>query len=286
MQARLDARFPRAVVEWLPVLAGLLALYVPSFISLLGKRWREDDYTYGPIVLGIVVWLVWRQRALLLDARRADPAPAAGFALLGFGLLLYTFGRAQDIALFEMGSVAPVLAGALLALRGWAALRALWFALAFTVFLVPLPRFFVDALSGPLKQGVSAIAEQVLYAAGYPAARSGVVLAIGQYQLLVADACSGLNSMFSLTMVGVLYLYLMRHPRWWHNGVILASLLPIAFGANIVRVLLLVLVTYHFGDAAGQGFLHYFSGLVLFSTALALILALDVALACRSISAR
>src|SRR6185436_3551171 len=217
MQARLDVRFPRAVVEWMPVLAGLLALYVPSFISLLGKRWREDDYSYGPIVLGIVVWLIWRQRALLLDARRADPAPAAGFALLGFGLLLYTFGRTQDIALFEMGSVAPVLAGALLALRGWEALRALWFALAFTVFLVPLPRFFVDALSGPLKQSVSAIAEQVLYAAGYPAARSGVVLAIGQYQLLVADACSGLNSMFSLTMVGVLYLYLMRHPRWWHN---------------------------------------------------------------------
>jgi len=286
MQARLDVRFPRAVVEWMPVLAGLLALYVPSFISLLGKRWREDDYSYGPIVLGIVVWLIWRQRALLLDARRADPAPAAGFALLGFGLLLYTFGRTQDIALFEMGSVAPVLAGALLALRGWEALRALWFALAFTVFLVPLPRFFVDALSGPLKQSVSAIAEQVLYAAGYPAARSGVVLAIGQYQLLVADACSGLNSMFSLTMVGVLYLYLMRPPRWWHNGVILASLLPIAFGANIVRVLLLVLVTYHFGDAAGQGFLHYFSGLVLFATALALILALDAALACQSISAR
>jgi len=286
MQARLDVRFPRAVVEWMPVLAGLLALYVPSFISLLAKRWREDDYSYGPIVLGIVFWLIWRQRALLLDARRADPAPAAGFALLGFGLLLYTFGRTQDIALFEMGSVAPVLAGALLALRGWEALRALWFALAFTVFLVPLPRFFVDALSGPLKQSVSAIAEQVLYAAGYPAARSGVVLAIGQYQLLVADACSGLNSMFSLTMVGVLYLYLMRHPRWWHNGVILASLLPIAFGANIVRVLLLVLVTYHFGDAAGQGFLHYFSGLVLFATALALILALDAALACQSISAR
>jgi exosortase/archaeosortase family protein len=78
----------------------------------------------------------------------------------------------------------------------------------------------------------------------------------------------------------------MRPPRWWHNGVILASLLPIAFGANIVRVLLLVLVTYHFGDAAGQGFLHYFSGLVLFATALALILALDAALACQSISAR
>jgi len=73
MQARLDVRFPRAVVEWMPVLAGLLALYVPSFISLLGKRWREDDYSYGPIVLGIVVWLIWRQRVGNDDVRAHFP---------------------------------------------------------------------------------------------------------------------------------------------------------------------------------------------------------------------
>src|SRR5207344_1473437 len=100
----------------------------------------------------------------------------------------------------------------------------------------------------------SSAAENILHAAGYPIGRTGVVLIVGQYQLLVADACSGLNSMFSLSALGFLYLYLMRRASVLHNALIVASILPIAFAANIVRVLVLILVTYHFGDAAGQGF--------------------------------
>jgi len=158
-------------------------------------------------------------------------------------------------------------------------LRALWFMLLFIAYLVPLPGFFVDALTLPLKQTVSEIAVQILYAAGYPIAHTGVILNVGQYQLLVADACSGLNSMFSLSALGLLYLYLMRYKSWLHNGLILASLLPIAFCANIVRVIILVLVTYHFGDAAGQSFVHGFSGMALFVIALMTILLLDAILA-------
>jgi len=84
--------------------------------------------------------------------------------------------------------------------------------------------------------------------------------------------------MFSLTAVGLLYLYLMRDRSWLHNCLIVVSLLPIAFCANIVRVMFLVLVTYHYGDDAGQGFLHGFSGIVLFVIALIIILLLDAIL--------
>ena len=83
----------------------------------------------------------------------------------------------------------------------------------------------------------------------------------------------------ALTAIGLLYLYLMRYRSWLHNGLILASLLPIAFCANVLRVMFLVLVTYHFGDAAGQGFLHGFSGMVLFAVSLILIFAIDTVLA-------
>jgi exosortase B len=187
-------------------------------------------------------------------------------------------GRSQEVAILEVGALIPILAGVLLAMRGWQGLRALWFALLFIGFLVPLPGFFVDAMTLPLKTQVSDIATQILYSAGYPIARSGVVLSIGQYQLLVADACSGLNSMFSLSSIGLLYLYLVRHKSWLHNGLIVASLLPIAFCANVMRVIVLVLVTYHFGDAAGQGFAHGLSGLVLFVIALVAIVLLDAIL--------
>jgi exosortase B len=280
MSAVLDTRIFRgsAGFEWLPVVAGLLVLYVPTFFDLASTLWQRDDFAHGPIILAVIVWLIWDKRQVLL-ATRTRIAPVTGLALLVFGLLLYVVGRSQEIMIFEVGALAPILAGVLLAMRGWPALRAMWFMLLFIAYLVPLPGFFVDALTLPLTQNVSVIAEQILYTAGYPIAHTGVILTIGQYQLLVAEACSGLNSMFSLSALGLLYLYLMHYKSWLHNGLILASLLPIAFCANIVRVIILVLVTYHFGDAAGQGFMHGFSGMVLFIIALIVILLLDAILA-------
>jgi exosortase B len=279
MSSTLDTRLSQSTagLEWLPVAAGLLALYVPSFYDLATTLWQKDEFAHGPIILAVVAWLIWDRRQALFAAP-ARTAPLPGFALLLFGLLIYAVGRSQDIILFEVGSLAPILAGVLLATRGWPGLRHFWFAILFIAFLVPLPGFFVDALTGPLKQNVSAIAEQLLYAAAYPIARNGVVLTIGQYQLLVADACSGLNSMFSLSALGLLYLYLMRYQSWLHNGLVLASILPTAFCANIVRVMILVLVTYHYGDAAGQGFVHNFSGMLLFIIALLGLFAFDALL--------
>jgi exosortase B len=155
------------------------------------------------------------------------------------------------------------------------AIRVLWFPLFFLLFLIPLPDMLVDVVTGPLKQQVSELSEMALYWAGYPIARSGVTLTIGQYQLLVADACSGLHSMFSLSAMGLLYLYIMQHRSWIRNGVLIASLLPIAFVANTVRVIILVLVTYHFGYEAGQGFVHKFAGILLFIFSLLFLVALD-----------
>lgn len=279
MSAILDSKPVRTAVglEWLPVVAGLLVLYIPTFYDLANGIWQEDEYAHGPIIIAIILWLIWDKRRVLLTAPTRT-APVTGLMLLIFGLLLYVLGRSQGITILDAGSLAPILAGVLLTMRGWPALHTFWFMLLFIVYLVPLPGIFVDAVTGPLKQNISAIAEQILYAAGYPIARNGVVLTIGQYQLLVADACSGINSMFSLSAIGILYLYLMRYKSWLHNGLILASLLPIAFLANIVRVIILILVTYHYGDAAGQGFLHGFAGMVLFISALITILLLDAIL--------
>jgi exosortase len=141
--------------------------------------------------------------------------------------------------------------------------------------MIPLPAPLIDAVTGPLKQSVASIVEAVLYAFGYPIARSGVILSIGQYQLQVADACSGLNSMFSLSALGTLFMYIMKRRSLIHNAVMLASILPIAFFANIVRVIVLVLVTHYLGDEAGQGYLHGLAGMVLMLAALAVLFAFD-----------
>jgi exosortase B len=269
---------------WWPVLIGLAVLYLPTYYGLANGIWNTEEQAHGPIVLVVAAYLIWTKRAVLFtplstEVDKVEPArPVLGWSLLVFGLLLYALGRSQEILLFEVGSQIPVLLGTMLITLGMAPVRSLWFALFFLLFMVPLPGFVVDTATGPLKQHVSEIAESVLYFIGYPVARSGVTLSIGPYQLLVADACSGLHSMFSLSAMGFLYLYLMEHKSWLRNGILIASILPIAFIANIARVMILTLVTYHFGDEAGRGFLHGFSGILLFVSALLFLFALDGAL--------
>lgn len=267
-----------SIREWWPIWAGLLVLYVPTVYDLSAWLWRQDEHAHGPIILVTIVWLLWRgRRAFLLATLGSAMAP--GFALLIFGLAAYWLGRSHTIFFFEVGSLAPVLAGILLVMRSWSALRALWFPVFFVVFLVPLPGIFVDAVTGPLKQAVSELVVQILYPVGYPIARDGVMITIGQYQLLVADACSGMNSMFSLSALGLLFMHLRGHASLPRNLVMLTSILPIAFAANVVRVVALILVTYHLGDEAGQGFLHGSAGMVLVLAALGLLLVLDGVLA-------
>ena len=272
----LDALAP--LKTWWPVVFGLLVLYVPTYWMLAHGLWNSEEQAHGPIVLVVALFLIWQRRAVFSADAGILPTRvevATGWTLLVIGLLAYALGRSQDILLFEVGSQIPVILGALLITLGSRAARALWFALFFLIFMIPLPGFIVDAATGPLKQYISVIAEHVLYAAGYPIARSGVMLTVGPYQLLVADACSGLHSMFSLSAMGLLYLYLMQRSSITRNLVIMAAILPIAFAANVVRVMVLVLVTYHLGDEAGQGFLHGFAGIMLFVIGLLFLFVLD-----------
>ncbi len=267
----------RGLRRWLPVVLGLAVMYVPTYIDLARGLWRNEADAHGPIILAVVAWLVWRQRTTLAcEAEKS--APLAGSAALALGLMLYAVGRSQGIAQFEVGSQIPVLAGSVLLLLGWRALARLWLPLAFLIFLVPLPGFVIVSMTGPLKSMVSQMVESVLYELGYPIARSGVMLSIGQYQLLVTDACSGLNSLYTLAALGLLYLYLTASGNIARTVCLLAGILPIAFAANFVRVLILTLITFHLGDGVAQSFLHGFAGMTLFAIALLLLLGLDALL--------
>lgn len=266
------------LAAWWPLLLGLLVLYVPTYYSLSNGIWADSDSAHGPIVLAIILWLFWQQWHTF-TAVTEQPRTGAGLALLIPGLLLYVLGRSQDIMIFEVGSQIPVLMGAILLCHGRAALRAYLFPILFLLFLVPLPGFVVDSLTGTLKEYVSIIVDDLLYLLGFPIARSGVTLMIGPYQLLVADACSGINSMFSLSAIGLLYMYLRGGTSKLHNALLLAAILPIAFVANIGRVIALVLITYYLGDEAGQGFAHDFASITEFMIAVLVLLGVDFVLA-------
>lgn len=271
-----DAVFPpgidRIVLSLL--LVGFFILYVPSYLDVARTVWTTDEQGHGPIILAVSLWLLYNHRHALA-ALPAQPAWGLGLPLLVVGLVLYVLGRSQSFLGIEVGSQIVLLCALTLGFLGKRALRLIWFPLFFLAFMTPLPEVLVASVTAPLKSAVSTVSANLLYALGYPVSRAGVILNVGQYQLLVADACAGLNSMFTLEALGLLYMNLMQYTSVARNVTLSILVIPIAFFANVVRVIILVLVTYHFGDAAGQGFVHGFAGMVLFLVGLVLVLFTD-----------
>lgn len=256
------------------LLVGFGAMYLPTYWDLAHTFWDSDEQGHGPIILAVSMWLLFQRRHALAELPSA-PSHVGGTLTLVFGILLYVLGRSQAIIMAQVGSQIFMIGGLLLLFKGPAGLRVAWFPLFFLIFMIPLPGALVASVTAPLKSAVSTVAESVLHAAGYPIGRTGVMLTVGPYQLLVADACAGLNSMFTLEALGLLYMNLMNYTSVSRNVALAILIIPISFFANVIRVMILVLVTYHFGDEAGQGFIHGFAGMVLFMVALILILAVD-----------
>jgi exosortase B len=256
---------------WPVVLAlAIVVAYVPTFITLAQGPWQTEQEGHGPLIIAAALWLVWQSREKLRSAE-LTPSPIAGWFFLLSGLVILVLARNQDIWFLEVASEIPVIAGCLLILAGWNVLRILAFPIMFLIFSAPAPGWMVDAATVALKVFISDVVTQVLYSAGYPIAQNGVVILIGPYQLLVQDACSGMNSIFALSAIGVFYVYAFR----WHEkirGLMLISLIiPITIAANFLRVMALVLIAYYAGVDKIEGPLHDLTGIALFIVAIVLM---------------
>jgi exosortase B len=270
--AILPAGLDRVVAALL--LFGFALLYAPAYLDLAQRVWPSDEQGHGPVILALGLWLIYGKRHALA-ALPARPDIVPGTVLLVMGVSMHALGSTQGMLVFTIFSQHLVVIGLILLFLGWRALKLIWFPLFFLLFMVPWPSSVVGAVTGPLKSAVSAAAAQMLYGLGYPVARAGVMLTVGQYQLMVADACAGLNSMFTLEALGLLYMNLMRYTSTVRNVLLAVLIVPISFFANVIRVMILVLVTYHFGADAGEGFIHSFAGMVLFLVGLTAMLCTD-----------
>ena len=262
------------LMELIALAIGLLAMYVPMYIKLDAQVWSQEGQGHGPVMLALTIWLVWKRWPELMAAPDVNKSLPASFFML-VAVFFYVIGRSQDFPEFEASSQIPLVIAILLSFKGWRGVKIMAFPIFFLIFLIPLPQILVMVVTAPLKMGVSVVAEAALHAAGYPMGRTGVTLSIGQYQLLVADACAGLNSIFALEAIGVFYMSMMGYTNPKRNILIALLILPISFASNVIRVITLVLVTYYFGDEAGQGFVHGFAGIMLFMIATMLTVATD-----------
>jgi exosortase B len=254
--------------------AAFIAAYVPTVLRLVEGPWQTEQEGHGPLIIAASVWLVWQSRAQL-KAVELRPSPILGWTALLFGLLLMFLARTQDVLPAETFSIIPVIAGCVLLSAGWPMLRILAFPIGFLFFAVPMPDWIIDAATVPLKVFISNSVTKILYAAGFPIAQNGVMIMIGAYQLLVKDACSGMNSIFALSAIGVFYAYAFRWEQKVRAIILLFSIIPITIAANFIRVISLVLIAYYGGPDMLEGTVHDLTGIGLFVVAVVLLFLLD-----------
>jgi len=267
----------QAWVEHWPLLLGFATLAIPTVSSLSKQVWTRESGAHGPIILATGAWLLWRQAGSFRALQKPGSVWIAGL-VLGLSLLLYGFARAFDFISLEMAGLYGAGLAMLYALFGAAAMLKNWFPLFYLGFCLPPPGWFLDRITAPLKQFVSSVATGSLNAAGLPIAREGVTIHIAQYQLLVEDACSGMNSLIGLFAISLLYIYLLRGSSLRYSGILTLFVIPIAIVGNILRIIVLVMLTYYFGEQVAQGFAHFVAGIFLFAVDLLLVFAVDAVL--------
>ena len=263
---------------YLAAVAGSFILaYAPTYVTLAKGPWQTEQEGHGPLIMLAAAWLAWRQLGKLASTP-LKPALVSGWAILLVSLLAMAVARSQSILMIEVGTQIPVLLGCLLLVGGWPLARMFAFPLGFLVFAVPPPGWLLDSFTVPLKAWISDVVSNFLYALDYPVAQNGVMIMIGPYQLMVKDACSGMNSIFALSAIGIFYVHEFVRDNWLRGALLVLSIIPITILANFFRVLTLVLAAYYFGVDNIEGLFHDMTGIALFVFALVLFFVLDGAL--------
>lgn len=277
------AKLFKAQLDWrarssLPLMIGC-ALFVGSFaISLFNHSWLSEDAAHSPLILTIGTWLLVRRwREVASDGSGGSAALA--LVVLAPMLAIHVVAQWLDwITMAGYSAWLSLVAIGYLAI-GAAALGRMWFPLFYLLFALPLPKGTTVVLTQDIRLMLSDLAVRLLDLSGYPVARAGVTLFVDRYELLVEEACSGLNSMLSLTAVGLFYAYVKYGSEWRYTILFTCLMVAVAMAANFLRVLLLILITFHLGDAAAQSFIHEAAGITLFVIALSGMFILDKLLA-------
>lgn len=257
---------------WVYGLAGvaLALVYAPVLLGLV-KDWATDpNYSHGFVIPFAVAFLLWRQRARL----RALPLrPSAWGWVLAIGSqAVYLVGYLGAEFFLQRTSLLILIAGAIVILFGWRHLRTQLFSLALFFLAIPLPVLIFNAVALPLQLLASSWAAWLLNLTGIPVFRSGNILILPQRALDVAEACSGIRSLFSLIALAMLVAYFVPARFWVRLGLVLSAV-PIALATNAFRIAATGVLGQWFGAAASEGFFHEFAGWLIFVVATAALVA-------------
>lgn len=242
----------------------LIAIYVPTFISLGHKYLAADSYySHGFLVPLVSAYLIWSKRRKIQALLPGAQSARSGLILLAAGLLLHLISTALRLNFGSYLSLPIVLAGLELYLFGKTIFRLLLFPLVFLIFMIPLPNVIIIAISFKMKMLAAQIACGAVSMMGIPIIRDGSTIYLPAGSLVVGDPCSGLKSLISLVALGVVFTQF-TNARAFKKNILCLSAIPIAIISNVLRIILLILAAYVYGEKTALGFFHDFTGMLVF----------------------
>jgi exosortase len=265
--------FAGARLTAIAVLCASFALLYRNVAQQLVHDWANDgNYSHGFLIPPLAAYLVWERRAKLA-ASPIRPSGAgmvtllASLAVLGAGIL------GAELFLSRV-SLVGVLASLVLFIWGWPRLRLLTFPLALLLLMIPIPSIIFNQVAFPLQLLASRFGELALQAVNVPVLREGNVITLANVTLEVVEACSGIRSLVSLFTLALTFGYFIDR-RTWVRATLAVSSIPVAVIANGLRVAGTGIAAHYYGAAAAEGFLHEFSGWLLFVIAFAMLLGIQ-----------
>jgi exosortase D (VPLPA-CTERM-specific) len=240
-----------------------------SALSAMVRFWRRDQYNYCYLIPFVVLYLIWDKRAEL--ASISYKPSWKGLIPFVFGLALYWVGSAGGENLSLLLSFWLVLVGICWMQFGWQKLKTISFAFVFMLTMFPLPDYVNNKLMLQLRLISSKLGVLMIQLFGMPVTREGNIIDLGFTQLQVVEACSGLNSLISLSVLALLLVYFFK-AHIWKRCALLLSAVPLAIFTNSLRIAVTAILFKYMGADAAQGFFHGFSGLVIFLICIPLML--------------
>jgi exosortase len=257
-------------IVWPAITIGLLLfLYAPVLRSMV-LQWSVDpDYSYGFLVPVFSAYILWLRRARL-SGTEIKPANF-GFLVMIAAICLLLLGSLAAELFISRVSLLVLLSGMILFLAGWNVLRMVSFPLGFLIFMIPIPAILYNQITFPMQLFASRLASSWLELVHVPVLRNGNILVLSSYSLEVVEACSGVRSLMTLVSLAVAYGYL-AESRLWVRCILALLMVPSAIVTNAIRVAVVGMLAHKFGPATADGFLHLFSGWLIFLSAVVMLL--------------
>lgn len=253
------------------LILGILGVYGPILAGLAGDWAHDSNYSHGfliPLVSGFFVW----QRRKDLAAIPRRPSGMGLFAVVA-AMALLVLGTAGAEVFTQRVSLLVFLCGAVVFLTGWAWLRKLSFPIAFLLLAIPMPYVLYYSLTGPMQGMAARFAIAGLRVVGVPALAQGNIIHLPDTSLEVAEACSGIRSLYAFLALGAVLAHSMPIPTWGRFVVFLLTI-PVSVAGNAVRVWGTGIGAYTIGPKAAEGTIHELFGLIVFAGALVVFLLL------------